>query len=450
MPQTAATYVPYADAVPILRALRDDLLPPELRGRTPVDLEAAWSEWVARRDAAIRARVDEGDADSIIYLLQFGTTFTRQPRISERELAGVVVRQAGGSASRFVPSPVLLARIDDFVAAVASPGASERMQFARQVVARRGIDPATESGSNELRRYLRDRVEVVGQAERLSRLMNPTGDSVDQMTLFRDRGLASDTSILVDFGIEEALTAVKAAGLLQQGAVRRVAIVGPGLDFTDKQEGHDFYPEQTIQPFALIDSLLRLGLGDARELRLTAFDLSPRVLGHLDEARRRARAGRPYTVVLPRNLDHPWTPNLIGYWERVGDRIGETARAAAPPPTAGRLDVRGVSIRPSVVLSVVPQDLNIVLQRVEPLPADDQFDLVLASNLLIYYDVFEQSLAVTNVAKMLRPGGVFLTNDRVVELPGSALAPVGQTSAIYLMAPGIGDRGDRIDWYQRR
>ncbi|MGH8650139.1 MAG: hypothetical protein ACREUP_12685, partial [Burkholderiales bacterium] len=171
MPQTAATYVPYADAVPILRALRDDLLPPELRGRTPADLEAAWPEWVARRDTAIRARVDEGDADSILYFLQFGTTFTRQPRISERELAGVVVREAGGSASRFVPSPVLLARIDDFVAAVASPGASERMQFARRVVARRGIDPATGSGSNELRRYLRDRVEVVGQAERLSRLM---------------------------------------------------------------------------------------------------------------------------------------------------------------------------------------------------------------------------------------------------------------------------------------
>jgi hypothetical protein len=31
--------------------------------------------------------------------------------------------------------------------------------------------------------------------------------------------------------------------------------VGPGLDFADKQEGYDFYPLQTIQPFAVIDSL---------------------------------------------------------------------------------------------------------------------------------------------------------------------------------------------------
>lgn len=443
------TNIPYSDGVPILRALREDRLPPELRGKTAADLESAWPAWVSRRDAAIRARVEEGDADSLIYLLQFGTSFTRQPRISERELAGVVMRQAGSGTSRFVPSPVLLARIEDFVAAVASPGTNTRLQFARDVIARRGIDPGTEPGRNELRRYLQERVEVVGQAERLSRFLNPQGDSVDQMTLFRDRGLASDTSILVDFGIEEALTALKAAGVLQQGAVRRVAIVGPGLDFTDKQEGYDFYPEQTIQPFAVIDSLIRLGLAGAGDLRLIAFDLSPRVLQHLEAARIRARAGQSYTVVLPRNRDHPWTPALVQYWERFGDRIGGRVRGAAAPAAAGHVDVRGIAIRPSVVLSIVPEDLNIVLQRIEPASPDGQFDLVLATNLLIYYDVFEQSLAMANVARMLRPGGVFLSNDRMVELPGSSLASVGHTSAIYLQAPDIGDKGDRIDWYQR-
>jgi SAM-dependent methyltransferase len=447
---TAATDIPYSDAAPILRALREDLLPPELRGKTAADLEAAWPAWVSRRDSAIRARVADGDADSIIYLLQFGTGFTKQPRIGERELAGVVMRQAGGGASRFVPSPVLLARIEDFVAAVASPGTNARLQFARDVIARRGIDPGTESGRNDLRQYLQERVEVVGQAERLSRFLNPEGDAVDQMTLFRDRGLAPDTSILVDFGLEEALTVLRNAGLLQQGAVRRVAIIGPGLDFTDKQEGYDFYPEQTIQPFAVIDSLIRLGLARASDLRLIGFDLSPRVLQHLEAARIRARAGQSYTVALPRNLDQPWTPALVKYWERFGDRIGDRVRGTAAPAAAGRVGVRGASIRPSVVLSIVPQDVNIVLQRIEPVSSGDQFDLVLATNLLIYYDVFEQSLAMANVARMLRAGGVFLSNDRIFELPGSPLATVGHTSAIYLQAPGIGDRGDRIDWYQHR
>lgn len=441
--QTRASYVPWADAAPIVRALRADRLPPDLR-MDAAAVEAAWPAWVARRDAAIRARVDEGDADAIVYLLQFGTSFTRQPRIGERELAGVVVRQAGGGASRFVPSPALVARIDDFISALASPGTNARMQFARRVIERAGLDPV--NGKDRVRQYLQDRVEVIGQAERAARLLNPEGDPVDRMTLFRDRGLASDTTILVSFGVEQTLAALKAAGVVQPGSVRRVAIVGPGLDFTDKQEGYDFYPEQTIQPFAAIDSLRRLGLA-AADLQIAALDVSPRVLQHLEDARARARAGVPYTVAVPRGLDQPWTRELVRYWERFGDRIAQPAKIAAPPPTAGRVDVRGAAFPPSAVLSVVPGNLNVILQRIDPIPAADRFDLVVATNVLIYYDVFEQSLALANVARMLRPGGVFLSNDRIVELPGSALASIGHTSAIYLQAAGAGGRGDRIDWY---
>jgi hypothetical protein len=36
-------------------------------------------------------------------------------------------------------------------------------------------------------------------------------------------------------------------------------VIGPGLDVADKQDGFDFYPQQTLQPFALVDSLRRLG-----------------------------------------------------------------------------------------------------------------------------------------------------------------------------------------------
>jgi len=59
---------------------------------------------------------------------------------------------------------------------------------------------------------------------------------------------------------------MKARGLLKAGAVMRVGIIGPGLDFTDKQEGFDFYPIQTVQPFAVMDSLLRLSLATPGEV----------------------------------------------------------------------------------------------------------------------------------------------------------------------------------------
>jgi SAM-dependent methyltransferase len=444
-----AAYISYSDARPIFLSLQEHLWPEELMGKTPSEIEHAWPDWVSRRDAAIRARVGAGDEDSIINLLQFGTTFTKQPRITEQQLAGVAVRQAGSSSTVFVPSPLLRARIEDFVTAVASPGTNERLQFARRVIDRRGFDPTSEEGRSRLRRYLEDRTAVVGSAVHASTLHDPSAELIDQLTIFHDRGLASDTAVWIDFGIEQALDAMKASGTIRPGTIRRVGIIGPGLDFTDKQEGYDFYPQQTIQPFALVDSLMRLGLSASTALQVDAFDLSPRVIQHLDAARERARAGSPYAVALPRNLDQPWTPGLVNYWRRFGDRIGTETKGVAPPPSAGRVDARRVLVRPSVVLSMTPRDVNIVVQRLEPLAEGERFDLIVATNILIYYDVFEQSLALVNIAKMLRPGGVFLTNDRVFELPGTLLGSVGYTDVNYMSLPGVGETGDRIVWYQR-
>src|SRR5471032_1667049 len=104
--------------------------------------------------------------------------------------------------------------------------------------------------------------------------------------------------------------------------VRRVAIVGPGLDFTDKYEGYDFYPQQTIQPFAVIDSLMRLVVTAADDFRMTTFDLSPRINQHIEAARQRARAGNPYVLQLPRDAAHTWSAGLVDYWKQVGDHIG--------------------------------------------------------------------------------------------------------------------------------
>jgi hypothetical protein len=100
-------------------------------------------------------------------------------------------------------------------------------------------------------------------------------------------------------------------------------------------------------------------------------------------------------------------------------------------------------------MSIAPQDLNIVLQRLDNLPVDERFDLIIATNVLAYYDVFEQSLALVNISKMLRPGGVFLTNNGVFELPTTPMAWVGDTDVTYMNVPGIGDTIDRIFWYRR-
>ena len=74
--------IPYADAKAVFDALRPELIPDALRSLTPAQREAAWPDWVSRRDADIRARLAAGDEDSVITFLLFGVSFTSQPRYS--------------------------------------------------------------------------------------------------------------------------------------------------------------------------------------------------------------------------------------------------------------------------------------------------------------------------------------------------------------------------------
>ena len=438
-PPSTVSPTPFADAKQVLQVLRDELLPETLRALTPSEREAQWPGWVKARDAAIRERVVQGDEDSVVHLVLFGTTFTRRPRPTEGQLNALFTRPADGLAA-------LRPRVDDFIAAIASPGSDERLQIARRVISGAGIDATTAVGRDQLRQRLEKGMQAVAaESASSSRAVN-AGDVLTAATVFRDRGLSSDTSVVVGYGIDSAIAAVVAARP-KGAAVRRAAIVGPGLDFADKQWGYDFYPPQTIQPFAVIDSLIRHGLSDAASLNVTAFDLSPQVLAHLEAARKRAMAGASYSLVLPRNTDRTWTPGLVTYWQRLGQRVGASAPAITPPATAGRVQARGVRVRPSVVLSIAPRDLNIVLER-EP-PASERFDLVVATNILLYYDLFEQSLAVSNIVSMLAPGGVFLTNTRLTLLPGSALRAAGYTDSVYTTGPQGDETGDRVYVYER-
>jgi hypothetical protein len=443
--QTGSRLIPYTDAKPVFDTLRPDLIPPDLRDETPAQREAMWDGWVSRRDADIRARILAGDEDSIVNFLLYGTSFTTRPRATDLDIEALVAHPAD------IPA-LVRERVDDLVAGLGVPDANERIQFARDVLLRNGIDPATPAGKEAARKYLEARAVAMSStgALRTRALLDTSSTELsDRLTLFRERGLSSDTSIFIDFGIDAALAAVLRKGALMPGSVRRVAIVGPGLDFSDKLDGYDFYPPQTIQPFAVVDSLTRLGLASRSGVQVTAFDLSARILQHVQAARMRARNGQSYPLVLPRNLDQSWSAPLVSYWQRAGDRIGARAPSPAPPANAGRAQVRRILVRPATVLSITTQDLNIVVQHPDPLPPGEQFDLMIATNILLYYDVFEQSLAGINIAKMLRPGGLLLTNNRIFELPSTPLSGIDFTDVNYISIPGIGSTGDRVIWYQR-
>src|SRR5260370_38097433 len=72
--------MPYSDAKPILEAL-EEALPTELRDIPAEKREAAWIDWAKSRDTQIRARLAQGDEDTVVNFLLFGTSFTHQPRL---------------------------------------------------------------------------------------------------------------------------------------------------------------------------------------------------------------------------------------------------------------------------------------------------------------------------------------------------------------------------------
>lgn len=229
--------------------------------------------------------------------------------------------------------------------------------------------------------------------------------------------------------------------------MRRVAIVGPGLDFVDKAEGLDFYPQQTLQPFALVDSLIRVGLAHPDGVDVTTFDISPRVVEHLAQAARRVERGAPYVIHLPLELDgptHAWDPAIVSYWREFGSWIGTEVKARPLPPGLEGTQVRAVQIQPNLVTSVHSADLNIILQRLGP-AAGPPFDLIVATNILVYYEPFEQALALANVAAMLRPGGLFLTNTLKDRLPVAALSAPVPVDVVFDRQGG----GDTLHWFRR-
>ena len=147
------------------------------------------------RDAAIRARLAEGDEDSVINFLLFGVTFTSQARITEHDLDMGLAAVQG----------VVDARVTDLARAVAAGDGDERLQFVRAVATRKSIDPRTAAGQEALRRFLHDRLQrfiadreaIAGRAVAAATraVTDPSAAAPDVGTLFSGRGLSSDTTI---------------------------------------------------------------------------------------------------------------------------------------------------------------------------------------------------------------------------------------------------------------
>jgi SAM-dependent methyltransferase len=425
--------VSFAAVKPVLEAL-----PNEVSSELKQPNETKWKAWAQREDDTVHARLEQGGLDSMINVLLFGTSFTTQPRVT-------TVADPN--------DPVLQSRLDDLMQGLRNPEKNERLIFLRNLVRSRRMDPDSPVGYEKTKTFVLQNLGRVVQEqntfrERFAEATRETDQTTDlskRSRVFRDRGISLDTTILSSFGIESSLRDMKDRGMLKADLITQVAVIGPGLDFTDKGFGYDFYPLQTLQPFALYDSLIRLGLAKSANLHITAFDISREVLEHLRRARDRAKTGESYVVQLPRE-SWQWAAGAVQYWRSFGSEIGEPAGPIQPPPALNGLETRAVAIRPNVILSCEPVDLNIILEQ--PDRSDiNRFDLIIATNVFSYYDTLEQALALQNIATLLKPAGFLLTNDWLPGLPQIPMRSIGYTAVQY--AEG-GEEGDNVFWWQRQ
>src|ERR1700733_5450725 len=103
---------PFDDVRPVLEAMRDRL-PAALSNLD----QASWNAWSRRQDTEIRARLEQGEVDSMINLLLFGTSFTKRPRMRFESLA------------EDSKNGLLRSRVDDLLQGIRSPGDNERLVF---------------------------------------------------------------------------------------------------------------------------------------------------------------------------------------------------------------------------------------------------------------------------------------------------------------------------------
>jgi len=429
------------------------------KGKLPEDLtgeamrsEDAWRRHVAEREKLLEERLEEGELDTLANLTLFGTSFTDASIITAAELQQLAANAP--SESRQGAEQNYQKRLKDLAIGLAYPQGNERLQYMSGLLQRRGFKFATASDYNRLGEFLaRNVLRMLSENARYreaiekARALDAKSEFEARSHVFEQRGISLDTSLFPNYAIEQALKELKDKGILRAGQVRRVAVVGPGLDTVNKDVGFDYYPEQTIQPFSVADSLLRLGLARENKLSVVTLDISEKVNSHIREARRRALARRAYVLQLPLRMDGQPTDGAVAYWKAFGTRIGRAVPAIPAPKNAGNIETRAIGVFPSIVLKVHPEHLDIVYERME-LPEGEKFDLIIGTNIFVYYSEFEQGLAETNLRAMLNEGGLVLTNDALpLTSEGSALKVLGSTATAYSDAPGD---GDTILWLESR
>jgi hypothetical protein len=383
-----------------------------------------------------RSRVREGDLEHLIYYVLQSTHFTRLPPIEPAMSAKTFIeaRKNPGFDPTILP-PAVEARFNAFLNAVDSSDRDPRLTYFRALLA----ETASEGNRRMILRFAYMRVSSFLYDKEFQLRLRPDLAAA----LYRTRGLSTDTAVESGYGVHLALGVLKA--LEPSRRIRRVLIVGPGIDLAPRTGMREAGPPQSYQPWAVIDGLVSLGVSTLDDLEVVGADINPRVIDHL-----RATRQAPPVLRLITGLGESgavaFTQDYRDYFAGLGRSVGSLRQGGKPP--AGHL-AKTVTVSKKAAALLRAEPLNIVTERLD----GEQFDLVIATNILPYFGQTELLLALSNISAMLSPGGVFLHNELRPSLPDDAAAaglPVEQSRQVIVAT--VKDAPPLVDtvWLHRK
>jgi hypothetical protein len=359
-----------------------------------VDAES-FADFCRQSETRTRARVRESDLDALVYYALQSSAFTNEVPIEPALSAKAFVEGTGA-----IPVPVRR-RLGALAAALRHPPPHSRLAYFREVVDREttGGRPVADFLNDEYARATR----FLYEKEFVARQRVDGGEAV--AALYRDRALSTDTAVEAGYLVHLGLATL--ASVEPTRRIRRVLIVGPGLDLAPRTALVEVGAPESYQPYAVADSLLALHLARLNDLVVVGADVNPRVVSHLHAAR-----SRDVVLTLVTGLGASDALTFDEGYRRYFTALGDAIGAAGPPPIVpdryrGHLR-KSVRIRESVARALDGVSLDIVTRRLD----GQQFDLIVATNVFPYLDDRALMLALVNVKAMLAPEGVLVHNER--------------------------------------
>jgi methyltransferase family protein len=393
-------------------------LPPVIQKSLAVNgvSEQRFPTFIAQVEAATDRRIAEGDREHLIYYALQSARFTNRPPIEPALSARAFVEALSTERrERLLADPTYLpeqglppaerTRIADLLTALRKETADARLAQFRQM-------PGT-GESATVEQFYPDYVRVARFLYRKE--FAAGGDAVSIATLYQTRAHSSDTQIDAGFGVSIGLGLVRA--LEPALRIRKVLVVGPGVDLAPRTDLIDASEPQSYQPLAVADALLSRSLAAAGDLVVHSVDVNLRVVRAVE---RIAREGLTWHVFagIRETRDHAFDDDYRAYVRELGRAIGTPVSASSAVTSDSRY-AHSIALSPATARAFSAERLNVITERLIDAAS---FDIVIVTNVLTYFDDRELALALSNIAGMMRPGGYLLHNESRDSLPGMASA----------------------------